>query len=94
VVKWIVLAVIVLALIVLALAAWVLMGRLPALDRAARRLRLRQEQALALQAATAEVTGRIEELRTVAEQAQEKLEIIRVRRGEEPGNAKLRFPAR
>jgi hypothetical protein len=82
VVKWIVVAVLVVALLVLALAVRPVLTRLPALDRAARRLQGRQAEAESLQAAAAGLEERLAALRESSETTARRLELIRAKRGE------------
>lgn len=83
-VTWIVVAVVVLALLVLVLAVMSVVGRLSALQRAARRLQLRQEEAMRLQQGAATLEASVAALQQRAELAQEQMVAIRGRRHDEP----------
>lgn len=77
---WIVLGVVLLGLVVLALAVRPLLARRRELERALRRLRLRQEEATALQAASADLEERLGVLRERAEVAEHRMALIRAKR--------------
>ena len=79
-VKWIVLGVVLVGLLVLALAARPLLARRRDLERALRRLRLRQEEAAGLQAASAALEERLAGLRERAEAAERQMALIRAKR--------------
>jgi hypothetical protein len=83
VVKWIVLAVVLVGLLVLFLAVLPLLGRLPKLDRAVRRMRLRQEDAQRLQVAAADLQEKAVDLRARAEEAQQRITLIKAKRGDD-----------
>jgi hypothetical protein len=80
VVKWIVLGVVLLGLLVLSLAVRPLLARRRDLERALRRLRLRQEEAAGLQAASAELEEQLAVLRERAEVAERRMTLIRAKR--------------
>jgi hypothetical protein len=77
VVTWIVIAVVVLALLVLVLAVLPVLGRLNTLQRALRRLQLRQEEAMRLQEGAAVLEASVAALQQRAEFAQEQMTAIR-----------------
>lgn len=91
-VVWIVIGVVVLGLVVLALSAGPVLGRLPELERAVRRLLLKQEQAERLQVAAEALQQRVETVAAQAEQAAGRVEAIKA--GRHPGRARMSFPAR
>ncbi|WDZ82603.1 hypothetical protein [Micromonospora cathayae] len=79
--KWILLAVVLVPLVVFGLAVRPVLARLPRLRRAALALQRRQEEAMTL-AATAEVLQeRAEVLQRQLATTQERLEVIKARRG-------------
>ncbi|HWS32853.1 MAG TPA: hypothetical protein VN408_08925 [Actinoplanes sp.] len=78
---WVWIAVVVIALIVLSVAALKTLGRLHGLERAARKLQHRQEEALALQAAGERLQVTLEGLQERAELAQDHVETIKAGRG-------------
>ncbi|GAA2594376.1 hypothetical protein GCM10010435_86720 [Winogradskya consettensis] len=88
-VLWIVVAVVVLALIILGASVLSVMGRLSGLDRALRRLLLRQEQATRLQQGAEELQEKIEGLQKRAELAQEQVAVIKAGRGADNGKHSL-----
>jgi hypothetical protein len=77
VVTWIVIAVVVLALVVLVLAVMPVMGRLNTLERALRRLQLRQEEAMRLQEGAAGLEASVAALQDRAQLAQDQIAVIR-----------------
>jgi HAMP domain-containing protein len=81
VVKWLVLAVVLLGLVILVLAMRPVVSRLGTLRRAAMRLLERQRQAEALQATSLALQHELETLRLKTEITQERLALIKVRRG-------------
>ncbi|WP_067501363.1 hypothetical protein [Actinoplanes sp. TFC3] len=81
-VLWIVLAVVVVALIILVVSVLSVLGRLSALDRAMRRLLLRQEQAGKLQADVAALQETVAGLQHRAETAQQQVAVIKAGHGE------------
>ncbi|WP_430784476.1 hypothetical protein [Actinoplanes sp. G11-F43] len=78
---WVWIAVVVIALVVLIFAARKVLGRLHVLERAARRLQHRQEEALELQAAAERLQVTLAGLQERAETAQEKVDVIKAGRG-------------
>ena len=84
-VLWIVVAVVVLALVILAVAVMSVLGRLSALDRAMRRLLLRREQAVKLQAGAEQLERSLAGLGERTAIAEEQVAIIKAGRGETHG---------
>lgn len=82
---WIVIAVIVVALFILGWAVTPLLGRLRRLDRATRRLQLRQEQATGLQAGAETLTASLAGLQERAAAAEQRLAVIKAARGDHRG---------
>ncbi|MFE0588935.1 hypothetical protein [Micromonospora echinospora] len=80
-VKWIVLAVVLVPLVVLALAVRPVLARLPRLRRAALTLQERQAQAEALQSTAEVLQERAEGLQRQIAVAQQRVELIKARRG-------------
>ena len=80
-VTWIVVAVIVVSLLILGAAILSVLGRLTGLQRAARRLQLRQEQAMKLSERAAVLTETIAALQERAESTQNKVAVIKAGRG-------------
>ncbi|KUL27980.1 MULTISPECIES: hypothetical protein [Actinoplanes] len=78
---WVWIAVVVIAVLVLVLAGLRLLGRLSGLNRAARRLQLRQEEALRVQSGAEKLQQTVLGLQQRAEQAQDHLEQIKANRG-------------
>jgi uncharacterized protein YlxW (UPF0749 family) len=78
---WVWIAVVVIALIVLIFAASRLLGRLPALRRAAVKLQRRQEEAMVLQAGAEQLQETVLGLQERAERAQDKVAEIKAARG-------------
>ncbi|GAA0443720.1 hypothetical protein Aca07nite_52550 [Actinoplanes capillaceus] len=74
---WVWIAVVAVALVVLVVAGTRLLGRLRVLERAARRLRHRQEQALALQAKAEVMQETMLAVQELAERAQDTVEQIK-----------------
>jgi hypothetical protein len=77
VVTWIVVALLVLAVLVLVLAVMPVLGRLKTLERAVRKLQLRQEEAMRLQEGAATLEASVAALQHRAEFAQEQMTAIR-----------------
>ena len=86
---WIVIAAVVLGLIVLVAVNVPVIGRLPALRRAVRRLQHRQQEVVKLQAGAAELERTLTGLQQRAETMQERLALIRA--GHD-GTGKHAFP--
>ncbi|SCL28989.1 hypothetical protein GA0070624_3797 [Micromonospora rhizosphaerae] len=80
-VKWIVLAVVLFALLVLALAVRPVLARLPRLRRAAVALQRRQTEAEALRSTAEVLQQRAVTLQAQAAITQERLELIKAKRG-------------
>ncbi|MFI6230178.1 hypothetical protein ACIBCR_23060 [Micromonospora echinospora] len=80
-VKWIVLAVVLVPLVVLALAVRPVLARLPRLRRAALTLQERQAQAEKLQSTAEVLQERAEGLQRQIAVAQQRVELIKARRG-------------
>ncbi|MFD1369646.1 hypothetical protein [Actinoplanes sichuanensis] len=78
---WVWIAVVVIALFVLIFAASRVIGRLPALRRAAGKLEKRRDEALVLQQSAERLQVTIQALQERAEQAQDKIEEIKAGRG-------------
>jgi hypothetical protein len=81
VVTWIVVAVVVLSLLILGAAILSVLGRLTGLQRAARRLQLRQEQAVKLSERAGVLTETIAALQERAESTQQQVAVIKAGRG-------------
>jgi uncharacterized protein YlxW (UPF0749 family) len=81
VLMWVWIAVVVIALLVLIFAASRVIGRLPALRRAAGKLERRRDEALALQQSAERLQETVQGLQERAERAQEKVEEIKAGRG-------------
>lgn len=92
-VLWIVVAIVVLALVILGAAVMSVLGRLSALDRAMRRLLLRREQAVKLQAGAEELERSLAGLQERAVIAEEQVAIIKAGRGESHGKHSSQKPA-
>ena len=88
---WIEIAAVVLSLIVLVAVTVPVIGRLPALRRAVRRLRHRQQEVLKLQAGAAELERTLTGLQRRAETTRERLALIRA--GHD-GTGRHAFPGR
>lgn len=88
-VLWIVIGVVVLALVILVVSALSVMGRLSGLDRALRRLLMRQEQATKLQADAEALQKTVAGLQKRAEVAQEQIAVIKAGRGSDNGKHSL-----
>ncbi|MEN3613024.1 hypothetical protein [Plantactinospora sp. ZYX-F-223] len=82
-VKWIVLAAVLVGLLVLGLAVRRVLTRLPRLHRAALGLQRRQEQAEDLQRVALAVQDRAEAMQQQVETLQQRLVLIRAKRGGE-----------
>jgi uncharacterized protein YlxW (UPF0749 family) len=81
VLMWVWIAVVVIALLVLIFAASRVLGRLPALRRAAGKLEKRRDEALVLQQSAERLQATVQGLQERAERAQEKVEEIKAGRG-------------
>jgi biopolymer transport protein ExbB/TolQ len=88
-VKWIVIAVLVLALIVLVASVFSVLSRLNGLDRAARRLRRRQAEAMKLQQDAVVLEEAVAGLQQRAEIMQAQLAVIKAGRGASDGKHSL-----
>ncbi|SDS19030.1 hypothetical protein [Actinoplanes derwentensis] len=78
---WVWIAVVAIALIVLSAVAMKVLGRLHGLERAARKLQHRQEEALELQAGAERLQVTLEALQERAELAHDQVEQIKAGRG-------------
>ncbi|WP_433797708.1 hypothetical protein [Actinoplanes sp. CA-252034] len=78
---WVWIAVVVIALFVLIFAASRVIGRLPALRRAAGKLERRRDEALVLQQSAERLQATVQGLQERAERAQAKVEVIKAGRG-------------